>query len=82
MRVSSSSGVSSRKRSRQEPDVGALLHRHEVHVFELARMRVGPHFLDDLRQHLFEAAFRGSALNSCTLNALTRTPSSSFPPSA
>ena len=52
MRVSSSSGVRSRYLAREEPDVGAFLDRDQVHVFELAGMRVGAHFLDDLREHL------------------------------
>ena len=41
---------------RQEPRVGALLHRDEIHVFELARVRARPHFLQNVGKDLTERA--------------------------
>src|SRR5215207_4546333 len=38
--------------SRQESRVGAFLHGDEVHVFELSRMRTGPHFVQNVGKDL------------------------------
>ena len=65
---------------RQEPRVGALLDGHQIHVFQLARVRARPHLAQAPRRADPSAAASARRASSHVRSARTSTPSISLPP--